>query len=310
MPLRKQQSANSADTQYVPPPNANLDPNDRRRAAPTPQPKIRSAPMGPSKSAGAQAADIAQNVMGGLRAWGERIAQDRAVRADQRAQERAQRETQQAQERAEHERRQAARPVERVQRDQIQPASAHDQSEYLDEPIVIGDLSWQQLFYVYSLVLTLFAVVWLLDGVFTVLGLLQAGMPGTVIGFVLSIGLHLLASWGQRSLIFDSWWVLKLLGLGLFTMNVTANVIGIRLALAVLASPLAGTLPINPWQWITPLAKNAGSAIIGNEASLPDWWPSALIIVLLAGGLAWFSEPLLSGVHRRWRIICRQRRRR
>src|SRR5262245_1060133 len=133
MPLHSERSADDAGTQYIPPPNANLDPNDRWRTASAPKSNIRSAPLGPSKSAGAQAAEMVQNVLGGLRARAERMAQDRAARDTQRAQERAERETQQVQERTEREHRQASTSVKRVgQRGQRQPVSTHDQSEYLD----------------------------------------------------------------------------------------------------------------------------------------------------------------------------------
>ncbi|HEU4324473.1 MAG TPA: hypothetical protein VFS21_15130 [Roseiflexaceae bacterium] len=166
---------------------------------------------------------------------------------------------------------------------------------------------WLQQFYVYSVVLTLFTVVWLADGLFTVLGLVSLGLPVTVFGLALAVGFHLLASWGQRTLIFDPLPLLKLFGVALLSANVLSNVVGIRLALSTTAPALVGTLPLHPVEWLTGIGSWFGQLITGQEAIMPPWWPTAVILVLLAGLLAWQAERQLAEVHGRWRAIYQQR---
>lgn len=201
----------------------------------------------------------------------------------------------------------AAMPLQHQQTPMVStPKSAVAIPKSTSAPIE-SDISWRQQFYVYSAVLAIFTIVWIADGMFTVLGLLMSGIPATVLGFILACGFHLLASWGQRSLIFDPLPLLKAVGLGLLGINVLSNIVGIRLAFAALAPRLAGTLPLHPGEWLLALLDWAGGTLNGKEAAMPTWWPTALIIALLGGSLAWFAEKLLAQVHARWKVICEQR---
>jgi hypothetical protein len=202
----------------------------------------------------------------------------------------------------------AALPLPRQQAPVLsppKPAEAIPARDY--QAPIAPDISWRQQFYVYSAVLAIFSIVWLADGMFTVLGLLMSGIPATVLGFILACGFHLLASWGQRSLIFDPLPLLKAVGLALLGINVLSNIVGIRLAFAALAPRMAGTLPMYPGEWLLALLDWAGGALTGKDAAMPAWWPTALIIALLGGSLAWFAEKLLAQVHTRWKVICEQR---
>jgi hypothetical protein len=140
---------------------------------------------------------------------------------------------------------------------------------------------------------------WLVNALFTILGIT------TVIGFtpgtaLLGLGIHLGLSRAEIHLWYrwhDPWYVLTLVGCVLVDIGTT--LVGLVALLAARAPELLGATPVNVLQWGTLIR----TAIVGEP--VPSWTLNAVIILLVATGLALGSERLLrrfwAGLVETWR---------
>jgi hypothetical protein len=195
-----------------------------------------------------------------------------------------------------------------------------------DEPVPVvpwTEIGWAQAVFVEMVLFLLFGVgVYMLDMLFTGLGLLGRVLPYTLSGAIGAVAFHVFMSFGQRYLLYQRGWI-KLVGALLLGINTTTNLYGIiPMIRSMSGSTLLGSVPDNPALWPDLLIwvniSTWWAAVWTPDTEqiapwvwvVPSWWLNALVLLVVCVGLAWMAEVLLIRLYRRARLVVQQRPRR
>jgi hypothetical protein len=214
------------------------------------------------------------------------------------------------------------------------------EAAYEDDEVVDSGLSWgRQLFVEFGAFIIFGVGVYAIDMSATVFGLTSTVLPATGIGMILAGIGHVLISLGQRHYVRQGGW-LRLAGVALLLLNTTLNVYGIIPVADRVLGPdfLGSSIPRSPGEWVRQLwatvwgsasagdlwamlwgneperpiaATGASGWLTGTTPSLvvawPSWTMTAIVLVIICGIVAWYSEIILLRLYRRVRRVWRRR---
>ena len=178
----------------------------------------------------------------------------------------------------------------------------------LSPPMVVTvyGLAWWQRMALEAMSYVFAWVLWAINAMFTILGLISLILPPTVLGVLLGMIIHLFISWGEQYYPRQRGGI-KILGWTMGFFDIGTNVYGLAASIAVLRPQLLGGLPANPLEWFIPFMGSFANGLGLRTEPSPQWILQAILLIFLATIVALTPEFLVKYFRARMSAVWHQR---
>jgi hypothetical protein len=178
----------------------------------------------------------------------------------------------------------------------------------LAPPVVVTvyGLAWWQRMALEAMSYVFAWVLWSINAMFTILGLISLILPPTALGVVLGMLIHLFISWGEQYYPRQRGGI-KVLGWTMGIFDIGTNVYGLAASVAFLRPQLLGGLPTNPLEWFLPFMGSFANGLGLRTEPSPQWILQAFLLIFLATIVALTPEFLVKYFRARMSAVWHQR---